>query len=176
MITVISKLIKTIFTQSTYDDFIKSINISTVTCPKCGHTGYLVFYGFYPRRVVFNDKIDTIHVQRVMCQYCHRTHALFPDCIVPYNPVLLNDQVSLICELEDTDSCESFQTEFPHVPDSLIDRIYNGFKSHWKQRMLSEYMNFDMKLYDLIISAFSHYRMQFLQIHHGLNGLILPST
>lgn len=175
MITVQCQFFKSL-TQNIYNKFIDRLNIVTIRCPSCGHVGFLVFYGTYPRKVINPDSTDQIYIQRVKCNHCSHTHAIFPQCVVPYSSVLLNDQVSIIQLYEEEHDQSLLEDSFIHIDSYHIHRVITNYLDKWKERMKSEDMSFDMSISQLVSFAFDHFRLQFLQIHKGANFLFIPST
>ncbi|WP_423236818.1 DUF6431 domain-containing protein [Clostridium butyricum] len=59
-------------------------------------SGQLIKHAYYNRHIKTPNGIIMLKILRVKCKCCNRTHAIFPECIVPYSQVLLNDHISII--------------------------------------------------------------------------------
>jgi len=74
----------------------KILNYGSLECPCC-HSKEYIKWGFYERGVTYfkNGVIvsEVIRIQRIKCQSCEKTHALFPFGITPYKQ--LTDEVLL---------------------------------------------------------------------------------
>lgn len=67
--------------QNFYDDVINSLQFHQLTC-SCGHSGCLTIHGYYDRSVKVGDSDIQLHVCRVICSQCGRTHAVFEDAAI----------------------------------------------------------------------------------------------
>jgi hypothetical protein len=77
--------------QELYDAFVESIDLKTVTCPKCGSVGTLSRNSDY-ERYFFNSVHDyqesatlTITVVKCDCDTCNSYHAIFPSWVCPFS-------------------------------------------------------------------------------------------
>ena len=77
-----------------FEETIGEYREDLMLCPHCGCRGKCVAYGSYERNLIdyAHKKVEckTIRVPRVICQNCSDTkrkctHAILPDCIVPYS-------------------------------------------------------------------------------------------
>ena len=87
-----------ITSQHSYNSLLKSFDICSTACPHCGCRSF-IFYGTYPRSVRCENGIIKLHIHRVLCTHCHKTHALFPTSLVPHKSIPLFIQ----CEIVDTE-------------------------------------------------------------------------
>ena len=85
------------FSQKDYDDIIYEVDINTLTCPNCNHTGNFVHHGSYERyiQVDIENKVIII-VIRVKCKFCNKTHALMPVAVIPYSKFSIADIISAL--------------------------------------------------------------------------------
>ena len=63
-------------------------------CPHC-KSDNLIKWGSYKRTIYFIDennqlRTELIEIKRKKCKTCKRTHALLPECIVPYKQPILD--------------------------------------------------------------------------------------
>lgn len=161
--------------QKDYESFLDSVLLCTLSC-SCGHSGCLKRHGYYKRSIMTEHDLVVICVLRVVCTECGKTHALMPSCIVPYQHILLSDQVDLLDEINDTGKSEKFKERFLFVEDTEPRRIYRRYLRFWLQRLISSRIHLKSLLSTLIETAFSEYQMQFLQIHRCTNLLFHPTT
>ena len=66
--------------QDSYDKTINSLPFHQLTC-SCGHSGCLTVHGYYDRSVKSGDGSVRLHICRVKCSHCNKTHALLPAYI-----------------------------------------------------------------------------------------------
>ena len=59
------------------------------TCPICGSTGNCHIHAYYGRSMIDfrngHQEKDNLCVLRVFCDSCDHSHAVLPDCIIPYS-------------------------------------------------------------------------------------------
>ncbi|MFG6339138.1 MAG: hypothetical protein K1W31_12100 [Lachnospiraceae bacterium] len=70
--------------QKSYDDLLQRVELSCLPCT-CGCSGACIRYGSYRRHVKTDGRKLTLHIQRVLCRNCGRSHALLPSALVPYS-------------------------------------------------------------------------------------------
>ena len=80
-----------------FDDFYD------LECPYCKSDEFIK-WGSYVRVIFYsvennNLKEDLLEIKRVKCKKCHKTHALLPNCIVPYKQPMLDIILKSIIEL-----------------------------------------------------------------------------
>lgn len=93
MITIETEICNPI-SQTFYDDTVLSLDLNLITCT-CGHTGCLVWYGSYTRKLRLEDQVISLKIARVFCNSCHHTHALLLSSIVPYSQISLEVHASI---------------------------------------------------------------------------------
>ena len=75
-------------------------------CPYC-QSDEFIKWSSYVRIIYYLDnknnlKEELLEIKRVRCQKCQKTHALLPECIVPYKQPLLNVILKSINEETET--------------------------------------------------------------------------
>lgn len=76
------------FTQEHYNSCMKEFRPGRESCPACGARGMCKAFASYERGVM--DIADgkpvfrRVRIIRVRCSSCGHTHAIMPDCLVPY--------------------------------------------------------------------------------------------
>lgn len=98
--------------QDFYVKIIHSLSLNQITCT-CGHTGSLIWYGAYSRRVRMADQVILLRVARVFCSSCGHTHALLLSSIVRsyrrhWKERLRSHSLSLLSLSDLIDRCFSF--------------------------------------------------------------------
>ena len=83
-------------TQDTYDNIMSQIDLLTLECPSCHHTGSLIKHAKYNRTFRVSDSIITIKIVRVLCKECGHTHAILLCDFVPYSQILTDDQLDIM--------------------------------------------------------------------------------
>lgn len=159
--------------QKIYNDLIYSLPINMLECSGCHHSGCLVYYGWYTRRIKFAGKLVVLSVQRVKCKECGRTHAILVSVIVPYSQILLPEQQEIISAVTSGNNAVHVMNNNPLIDPENIRSIIRQFKKHWEQRILSLKLNI---LDELTEPCFQNYSRQFMQIHRTPNILFSIST
>lgn len=151
------------FKQDTYDHIIDQIDLLTIECPSCHHTGHLIKHAKYPRTFRSNGKEINITILRVLCKHCGKTHAILLCDFVPYSQILLDDQIDIITNDDD----EELLSNNPSLDYSDINYVRRQFLKYWKERLLSEVISLD----DLIsYNCFYYFKRQFMQIKSTINS------
>lgn len=174
MITVYVKNIN-IQSQKDYDDFINGIDIFLFECPYCHHRGCLIIHGYYERNLITVFGLLRLLVTRCKCKECGHTNAIMPTSIIPYQSLQLEDQISLIEEMETNNEITLVPNKYPYVDINYFYYLYKKFTDKWKQRMISAFMTFEDTVSELIQKSWKHYHCQFLQIHRLINGLAMAN-
>lgn len=167
MITILTDKIESL-SQKNYDKFLESINFSTITC-SCGKYGSLTKHAYYSRKIKIPDGPVVIRILRVLCKCCGKTHALFPECIVPYSQMLLKDHIDIIKSYHEKISFEPIMMANEYIDESNIRYVIKQFLHHWKECITS----FNISLYDAMVSSrcLKTFRRQFMQIKYIPNIL-----
>ena len=160
--------------QKFYDDVINSLQFHTLSCP-CGHSGCLTIHGYYDRTVKSGDRDLRLHVCRVICRECGRTHALLLSSIVPYSQISLPDQMDILDHALSDGDFSAIMDATPSIDESSIRSVIRRFRRYWKQRLLSEGIPFSPST-GFIRACFSAFHRQFMQIKSTPNILFLTPT
>ena len=71
-----------------YGSLMVSFRAETETCPYCQAKGECRIHAYYSRGCIDfrsgRSAISRIRVLRVICRSCGHTHAILPDCIIPF--------------------------------------------------------------------------------------------
>lgn len=146
--------------QEIYDNAIKILDLSLLTCPGCKHTGTTV-HAYYDRRVRDDKESFRLIVQRVKCSFCEKTHALLPDLIVPYSSISLKNTIQVILSRSPEERKEIFDRTT--IDWSDIHRIRRAYKQVWKERLISFGICIDE---DLSRNCIRQFESQFMQIRY----------
>lgn len=161
MITIITDKINT-FNQISYNKFLEGLDYHRLSC-SCGMSGCLINHGYYNRCIKTSEGIITLSIMRVKCSHCGKTHAIFPQFIVPYSQILLNDHLSIIAAYLDKLSFEPIMLANEHIDESNIRYIIKQYLRHWKQRIAA----FEFSIYDsshcLSTNCLITFKRQFMQ-------------
>ena len=148
-------------TASGYSESVSRVVIYKLNCPACGHKGNMIRYGHYKRHVYWDCRVEELHIQRVRCKVCGKTHALIPDTLVPRDLITLTDQVSVIRSYESMGDRRTVCIANPLIDEQMIRHIIKRYLSYWKQRCISE----GISLYeDIVKVCFDKFGKQFMQI------------
>lgn len=175
MIQVFANKFK-IFSQKDYNDIIYEIDINTLTCPNCNHTGNFVHHGSYKRYIQVNiEDIIKIIVFRVKCKFCGKTHALMPVAVIPFSKFSIADIISALKRFQNNAKVSQIIDMFPIFNLSTLRAILHRFKTYWEQKLVSIKITMSLSI-DFIKSCFSNYFSQFMQIANIKNILFVKST
>lgn len=159
MITNITVKIKYL-SQESYNNFLDSIPIYKLTC-SCGRSGHLTKHAYYTRTAKTTEGPITLRILRVKCKRCGKTHALFPECIVPYSQILLEDHLKIITAYSNKTSFEPIMMSNLYIDESNIRYIIKKYLSHWKERIAAFFISMDA---NLTFSCLCSFKRQFMQI------------
>lgn len=109
----------------TFKDFCYSctrfLDSQTLTCPKCGKTGCLVWKGYFERGadvegMDFNGVklhgVTTIKVRRCLCKECRVSSGVLPSILVPYSQATLENSLNVVAKaLELVDALDSTEAD-----------------------------------------------------------------
>lgn len=63
-------------------------------CPECNNP--LAIHSYYDRNFeLLNGDYDILHILRVICKSCSKTHAILPKNIVPYSAISIEKQIKV---------------------------------------------------------------------------------
>lgn len=173
MITIFDGFCKPI-SQDSYDKTVNSIPFHQLTCT-CGHSACLTIHGYYDRRVKSGDHSIKLHICRVKCSHCNKTHALLPAFLVPYSQVSFPDQTAIISCYESSGDYSEIMDKTPSIDENCIHSIIRRYLLHWFQRVLSAQLSISNSL-SFIKLCFLHFSRQFMQIKSTPNILFSAPT
>lgn len=157
-------------TQKTYDDVINSLQFHQLTCPCCGHSACLTVHGYYDRSIRDNGESRRLHICRLVCSQCGRTHALLLSSVIPYSQIPLADQADIAAG-----KTESVMERNPLVDESSVRHILRQFRRYWQEKLLSARISL-APLAEMAASCFSSFGRQFMQIKTTPNILYPKPT
>ena len=158
-------------TQKDYDKFIDNIDFHKLTC-SCSMCGQLIKHAYYNRHIKTSDGVITLTILRVKCKCCNKTHALFPECIVPYSQILLADHISIINAYNNDSSFEPIMIANEFIDESNISYIIKQYKRYWQQRLISFKISLDLSVAK---QCLIYFQQQFMQIKSISNILFLQT-
>jgi hypothetical protein len=159
MITNIAAKIKYL-SQKIYSEFLDSISFHKLTC-SCGISGNLIKHAYYNRSIKTPVGLVGIRILRVKCKCCGKTHAIFPECIVPYSQILLEDHIKIVIAYIENSSFQPIMMTNLLIDESNIRYIINKYLHHWKEKIAAFLIPMGINLsYDCLCS----FKRQFMQI------------
>ena len=163
-----------LISQDFYNKTIDSLDLRLIPCT-CGHSGYLIRYGSYKRKLQLKDEVITLTIVRVYCNACGHTHALLLSSMVPYSQIPLDLHITSIQTYESGNSLCDILTDQCFIDENNLKSIIRSYLLHWKQRMYSAFLSFSNPT-SLILGCFFHFSRQFMQIKTTPNKLFLLPT
>ena len=160
--------------QSFYDSVIFNLQLHQLTC-SCSHSACLSVHGYYWRSVKLPSGTLRLRVCRVRCSECGTTHALLLSPMVPYSQVLLSDQQRICNDYEEGRSISMVCESNPSIDENNVKSILRNYRLCWREKLRSLKIHL-FPLDDLILSCFSDYSSQFMQIHQRVNKLFSYTT
>lgn len=160
--------------QDFYYKTIYNLQFHQLVCT-CGHSGCLTIHGYYDRSIKHGDSRLRLHICRVICSECGRTHALLLSSMVPYSHISSLQQVDIIRHSETDGDFSELMDNTPSIDESCVRSVIRRFRQHWKQRLLSETIAL-MPDTGFIKCCFSAFRRQFMQVKSTPNILFLIPT
>lgn len=173
MITIETEFCNPI-SQTFYDNTVLSLDLNLVTCT-CGHTGCLIWYGSYTRKLRLKDHSITLRIARVFCNSCHHTHALLLASIVPYSQIPMEVHADIAESYEKGSGYKEILDRQSCMDENTIFSIVRSFRLHWRERLRS----LSVPLYplsSLVRSCFAVFARPFMQIKRTCNKLFSPPT
>lgn len=162
------------FSQSFYNSVINSIQFHRLTC-SCGHSGCLHIHGYYNRSVKTPSGKQFLRICRLQCFECKSTHAILLSSLVPYSQISLLDQRQICIDYDTGKSPADLCEQNPLIDENNVKSVRRAYRRRWKEMLLSLHISF-FPIPQLILSCFSLYSAQFMQIHHGTNLLFSLTT
>ena len=161
-------------TPNFYNDLVSNLQFHQLTCP-CGHSGGLSVHGYYNRSIKLPSGKAIFRICRVICEHCGHTHAILLSSMVPYSQVSTSDHRAIINNYNKGSSQDSVMNANPCIDESCYRYIIWCYRKYWHERLLSEFISLSFYR-QLIMSCFSHFSRQFMQIKNTPNILFLNTT
>jgi hypothetical protein len=174
MITVITDIFNHV-TQESYDEQVRILDLTRLEC-KCSRTGCFIFYGHYSRALKARNETIRLVVQRLQCTCCNHTHAILPECIVPYSQIPADTQQQLADPSSGSPEIKQTLELNPDITESDAYHVRKMFKKHWQQRLLVIGLILSTSIQELIRRSFSQFHRQFMQIRRGENLLFFTTN
>ena len=135
--------------------------------------GLLTVYCF--KNVSWLSGTLRLRVCRVKCSECGTTHALLLSSMVPFSQIPLSEQ-QRICNDYEEGRCVSMVCETnPSIDENNVKSILRNYRLCWREKLRSLRICL-FPLDTLILSCFSDYSSQFMQIHRRVNRLFPYTT
>ena len=168
------------FSQAAYDAMVRSLNLSRISCT-CGMEGALYFNGSYKRRIKTKTDTYLLRVQRTRCRSCGATHAIFPSDIIPYNQILLDEQIAIIRNHESGDGNRDLLNANPDIDENNAAAVIRRYDKVWIKENMGMEENSDITAdgssQDSIVrKSFERTERQFLQIKKTPNIFVDRTT
>lgn len=160
--------------QSYYDSVINSLQFHQLTC-SCHHSACLSVHGYYTRTVKIPEGSMPLHVCRVKCSVCGRTHALLLSSIVPYSQMSAKLQQRICSDFENGHDIYGICELYLSVDENNVKSVVRNYRRHWRERLHSMSISLQ-SLPELVTSCFAHYSRQFMQIRRMANHLFFNTT
>lgn len=174
MITIFNHSFNSI-SQDFYDNSLQHLDFHRLTC-SCGHSACLTKHAYYSRRIKTFDGFILLRICRVKCTFCNKTHALLPAELVPYSQITFLSHISIIeASLSSEPDYLPIMNLIPDIDENNIHYVVSKFRHFWKERLLSENIDFS-NIPFLLKHCFSCFHRQFMQIKNTKNILFLPPT
>ena len=165
MIILNSKNFKSNLKQNDFIKLYKSTNdFYCLECPYCKNDEFIK-WSPYLRVVYYTNKdnklkSEILEIKRVKCKKCHKTHALLPECIVPYKQPLLDVILKSIDEKQET-------YEYPFSYETV---------KNWKKVFRRNYLPYLKTMFNNIKEIISKVIKEIFKIYeefYKINKLIL---
>lgn len=173
MITIFCSQFK-IVSQEIYDSVIKTLQLHRMTC-SCGHKACLSIHGYYGRRIKIEDGTIIITICRVRCSVCGHTHALLLSSMVPYSQIQASHQWRICDDYESHRNISSICEDVVAIDENNVKYILRNYRKHWCEMLRSIRLSLS-SFTELVLSCFSNYSMQFMQIRRTPNRLFYFTT
>lgn len=159
--------------QKNYDYFLSHLNLYKLKC-SCDVRGQCKRHAYYTRHIKTPFGKVRLHILRVICTSCGKTHAILLDSIVPYSQVALKDHIDIITTMEEKKNMNPIMYRCPEIEESNITYILNTYRRHWKERIQSispQIIRLLKEINVLIYSSFFRFHLNFMQIRYTYNSL-----
>ncbi|WP_425359771.1 DUF6431 domain-containing protein [Clostridium beijerinckii] len=124
-------------------------------------SGQLIKHAYYDRHIKMLEGVITLTILRVKCTCCGKTHAIFPESIVPYSQIILTDHTTIINAYNSGFSFEPIMMANEFIDESNISYIIKQYLRYWKERISSFKIPLDLSISKQCLKLF---KQQFMQI------------
>lgn len=160
--------------QKSYDDVMEQVEPSCLPCT-CGRSGSLIRHGSYLRHVKAGGSKLPLHIQRVLCRSCGRSHALLPSTLVPYSQIPLEDQAAVVQAYENGSNPSAVLQDNPEMDERTPFKLIRIYITFWRERLRAERIRL-CPLAELTKQCLSLFGKQFMQIKNTPNIFFPPPT
>ena len=160
--------------QSFYDSVINDLQLHRLTC-SCSHSACLSVHGYYKRTVKLPFRSVSLRICRVRCSVCGTTHALLLSSLIPYSRIPLSVQQRICMDYEEGLSAGTVCESDPSIDENNVKSVLRNYRLRWREMLRSLKIRL-FPIDDLILSCFSDYSLQFMQIHQRVNILFSFTT
>lgn len=155
-------------TQEIYGKVTSDLPLYKLKCC-CGLTGNLVRHGYYNRRLKTQQGTIVLHILRVKCEVCGRTHAILPELVVPYVQLPADLQQLMLRYPLGSPELEELMQANCDITESNVLAVRSRYKRKWKERLRTLGIEIRDSIANLIQRSFSAFHRLFMQIHRGIN-------
>ena len=143
-------------------------------CPYC-KSDELIKWSSYKRTIYYLDenqnlKWELLEIKRVKCQKCQKTHALLPECIVPYKQPILYVILKSINEDPDT-----YEYPFSYETIQLWKTIYRKNYLPYLKTMFDNKKEIMQKILNKIIDTYERFyqinKLILMMSHKGIYNM-----
>ena len=143
-------------------------------CPHC-QSDEFIKWGSYIRVIYYIDennklKVELLEIKRVKCQKCQKTHALLPECIVPYKQPTLKVILKSINEDQDT-----YEYPFSYETIQNWKRIYRKKYLPYLKTMFNNQNKIIQKILNKIIDTYEKFyqinKLILMMSHKGIYNM-----
>lgn len=173
MITIFCSQFKGV-SQEIYDSVIKALQLHRMTC-SCGHKACLSVHGYYGRGIKNENGTIIITICRVRCSVCGHTHAILLSSMVPYSQIQASHQWRICADYESKHDVCSICDDVLAIDENNVKYVLRNYRKHWREMLRSIRLT-PSSFTELVLSCFSNYSMQFMQIRRTTNRLFHFTT
>ena len=143
-------------------------------CPHC-KSDESIKWGSYIRVIYYLDKNknlkgELLEIKRVKCLKCQKTHALLPECIVPYKQPTLKVILKSINEEQDT-----YEYPFSYETIQNWKRIYRRKYLLYLKTMFNNQKDIIQKILNKIIDTYERFyqinKLILMMSHKGIYNM-----
>ncbi len=143
-------------------------------CPNC-KSDELIKWSSYIRVIYYLDELknlkrELLEIKRVRCQKCRKTHALLPECIVPYKQPTLDVILKSINE-----DCETYEYPFSYETIQNWKIIYRRKYLVYLKTMFDNKKEIMQKILNKIIDTYEEFykinKLILMMSHKGIYNM-----